>query len=470
MAYRYFGSSAIRVFDKATISEHHPGCVSVEFKPSLEIAQAADFDPEEIENYGPNGVELLFIDGTKDFVKISPVTTTISIGAFLKSKYDKIQTITLDGFSFDTPEHEDDIEAILHEFPTGFVKDYQYGLGLLKELDPIIHSIASIPNVQHLVISTREETRADERFYYLNYEDFEHLRLTLNRVVSRHQRESRKERFRIAHNSLLTVVDPEKYPVQKRPYKKNSIKEMISETTIQDDNISGVDSVAVVDLAKSNKKSIYKYARNEVDEFQADFNLLNLEDVISKSQKLLESKRSGEDKWQILLNDNPIILPLVFGYPVIKIEDQASVGGRTISGSSDKVTDFLVKNSLSNNLAIIEIKKPSTPLIRANSYRDSVYAVSLDLAGSIAQTLDQKYKLQKEIASLKENSGIYDIESYAVECTLVIGTMPEEKDKIKSFELFRNNQKDVKIITFDELIKKMQEIYRLLKTHINNVG
>ena len=239
---------------------------------------------------------------------------------------------------------------------------------------------------------------------------------------------------------------------------------MVSNTEIHDNALSKIDTEAIVGLTRSNKKLIYKRFKNEVDELQLDFNLLNLESVMDESQRLFESKRSTESRWQNLLNDNPIVLPLLFGHSVVKIQDQASVGGRTISGNGDKVTDFLVKNSLTNNLAIIEIKKPSTPLLRPSSYRENVYAATRDLAGSIAQSLDQKYRLQKEIASIKDNSGIYDMESYAIECILVIGTLPVGKDQIKSFELFRNNLKDVKIITFDELIQKMKDIYSILQS------
>ena len=464
MAYRFFGSSATDVFEKVTITEQYPDCASITFTPFQDIIHAARLDPAETENLRSNGIELLFIDSTKNFLSINPVSTFVSQDGFLRPKYREIRSITLDGFFFETPKDEDELQDMLEKLPTGFIKDYQYGLGLLKELDPIIHTVSRIPDVKHLVISNREGTKIDKDIYYLAYEEFENLRLVLNRVISHHQRDSRQERYRIAHNTLLTATSPEIYPPKRKPYKNNAVSEMVSNTEIHDNALSKIDTEAIVGLTRSNKKLIYKRFKNEVDELQLDFNLLNLESVMDESQRLFESKRSTESRWQNLLNDNPIVLPLLFGHSVVKIQDQASVGGRTISGNGDKVTDFLVKNSLTNNLAIIEIKKPSTPLLRPSSYRENVYAATRDLAGSIAQSLDQKYRLQKEIASIKDNSGIYDMESYAIECILVIGTLPVGKDQIKSFELFRNNLKDVKIITFDELIQKMKDIYSILQS------
>jgi hypothetical protein len=140
------------------------------------------------------------------------------------------------------------------------------------------------------------------------------------------------------------------------------------------------------------------------------------------------------------------------------------VGGRTFSGIGEKISDFLVKNNLTNNTALIEIKTPSTKLLNKKAYRESVYGPSQEFSGSINQLLDQKYKFQKEIVSLKGNSRIYDLESYSVNCVLIIGKTPEEIDQKKSFELFRGNSKDIEIITFDELLEKLKQLHDFLSS------
>ncbi|MCV5349372.1 DUF4263 domain-containing protein, partial [Escherichia coli] len=84
--------------------------------------------------------------------------------------------------------------------------------------------------------------------------------------------------------------------------------------------------------------------------------------LISSYEDLL-IKKTKEDTWQELFNQNPFILSLAFGYCAIKISDQASVGGKRLSGDGEKITDYLIKNSITNNLALIEIKKPSSVLL-----------------------------------------------------------------------------------------------------------
>ena len=156
---------------------------------------------------------------------------------------------------------------------------------------------------------------------------------------------------------------------------------------------------------------------------------------------------------------------MAFGYPIIKFSEQVCVGGRTFSGAGDKFADFIVKNNSTNNSALIEIKTPSTKLLGNNPYRGSVYTPSSEFSGSINQLLDQKYKFQKEIDSLKNNSRSYDLESYSVICVLIIGKPPEKIDQKKSFELFRGNSKDIEIITFDVLLEKLKQLHAFLSSN-----
>jgi len=189
-----------------------------------------------------------------------------------------------------------------------------------------------------------------------------------------------------------------------------------------------------------------------------------LKRLIEKFKEMLGKKRS-EAHWQKLFNDNPFILNLAFGYPIITIQDQAHVGGRKFSGAGEKITDFLVKHGISNNAALFEIKTPTTKLLNKRPYRENLYAPSSDLAGAINQMLDQIHKFQKEIATLKENARIHNLESYAVHGVLIIGKTPQDVDQQKSFELFRGNSKDIAIITFDELLEKLKLLHGFLSSN-----
>lgn len=85
----------------------------------------------------------------------------------------------------------------------------------------------------------------------------------------------------------------------------------------------------------------------------------------------------------------------------------------------------------------------------------------------VTQVLDQCYQPQQNIATIKNNNRIYDIESYAIHCILVIGTMLGDEDKKKSFDMYRRNSMNVQIITFDELLLKLIQLHEFLSNNHN---
>ena len=122
----------------------------------------------------------------------------------------------------------------------------------------------------------------------------------------------------------------------------------------------------------------------------------------------------------------------------------------------------LVKNKMTNNTAIVEIKKPQTKLLRKTPIQRGVFSPSTELSGAISQVLEQKYRFERDIARIKEDSRIYDIETYSVHCCLIIGKTPSGVEHQKSFELVRRNSKDVDVVTFDELLGKLKELSQFL--------
>ena len=117
---------------------------------------------------------------------------------------------------------------------------------------------------------------------------------------------------------------------------------------------------------------------------------------------------------------------------------------------------------MTNNAAIVEIKTPTTRLLNEKAYRGGVFVPSRELAGGITQVLDQKQQLETAIAYIKDRSGIYDLETYGVQGCLIVGTMPTEEERKRSFEMFRCNSKAVTIVTFDELLERLRNLEKFL--------
>jgi len=442
------------------IEEVHPNFVEVYFVAPERSLLAAGLDPKDAKKYK---TKLLDINGQHRFLTIYPISTFGEKSDFLKPKYWQIKRITLEvadiifpTFDGGVPTTPEGVLEVLEELPSAFTKDYAYGLGLAKPYRFIVDAVEALSDCSEIVITSQYPTGPcpDYTLFYISTKDFEQARRAMNSIDNLAQSAARAVKSTTAHNILAERLGvPKQDPkVGRHPYRK-----LFTAVAQGKDELSEEDQNSVIGALSSHATEIAQQQPEKLAKLRGDIELVTLEALINRYETMLD-ERLVEGRWQDFFNENPFILNMAFGYPVIKVRDQASVGGRKLSGDGEKITDFLVKNSLTNNTAIFEIKTPQTAILNKTPYRDGVFTPSTDLSGSINQALDQKYQFQKQIAQIKDNTRIYDIESYAVHCCLVIGKTPGGDDQKKSFELFRRNSKDVEIVTFDELLEKLKQL------------
>lgn len=171
-----------------------------------------------------------------------------------------------------------------------------------------------------------------------------------------------------------------------------------------------------------------------------------------------------EEFWQRSITENSFVLEYIFSWPCTIVKDKAYVGGKGVSNTGGKIVDFLVKNRITENAALIEIKTPQTPLV-GRSYRQGVINVSEDLSGSTLQVLDYKNSLNQHYHELTKGQGNLFV-AFDPRVVVLIGNAKVGlKDSIakKCFELFRNQMSNVSIITFDELFEKASLLINTLE-------
>lgn len=439
----------------------HPYFVEVYFVPPKHSLLAANLKPTQA---GKHRTKLLDISGQDNFLTIHPISTFGEKPNFLKPKYGQVERITLEGPDIVgiVPSTPEDVLEVLEELPSAFTKDYAYGLGLAKPYRFIVDAVEELSDCVEIVITTEHATGPDPKdsqFFYISKKDFEQARRALNSIDTLAQNAARAVKETTAYNILAERLGVPKLEPKagRHPYRK-----LFTAVAQGKEELSEKDQIAVIGALTRHAESLAEEQPEKLAKLRGDIELVTLEALIKRYEEMLGEKLV-EGRWQEFFNENPFILNMAFGYPVIKVRDQASVGGRKLSGDGEKITDFLVKNSLTNNTAIFEIKTPQTPILNKTPFRDGVFTPSADLSGSINQALDQKYQFQKQIAQIKDNTRLYDIESYAVHCCLVIGSTPDGDDQKKSFELFRRNSKDVEVVTFDELLEKLKQLSMFLR-------
>lgn len=172
-----------------------------------------------------------------------------------------------------------------------------------------------------------------------------------------------------------------------------------------------------------------------------------------------------EEFWQRSLQEQAFVLAQAFSFPLMILKGKAYVGGKGVENSGANLLDYLCRLQLTPNVVLIEIKTPATPLL-GREYRGGIYNVDTELSGAVMQVTDYKDSLLKEHAHLQRNSSAR-YEAFNPQCLVVAGNTTEfagDADRVKSFELFRNGLKDVTVITYDELFRKVANMVELLES------
>lgn len=186
-------------------------------------------------------------------------------------------------------------------------------------------------------------------------------------------------------------------------------------------------------------------------------------------------KCTNEALWQKFFEKNQWVFGYGLGYIFLSSLDDKKleqiVQGHTVNNHGKRVDALMKTNGIISNLCFIEIKTNSTGLLDSKPYRIGCWASSKELAGAVAQiqgtvasaieTLTHKVAMQdKEGNPTDEEVFNYQPKSY-----LVIGNLDEfrnehgvNKDKYRSFELYRKNTSNPEIITFDELFERAKYI------------
>jgi Domain of unknown function (DUF4263) len=189
--------------------------------------------------------------------------------------------------------------------------------------------------------------------------------------------------------------------------------------------------------------------------------LANLRSVLKTWSASADNKE--EEFWQKLFARHSFVLSQLFAYPIILIKGKAYVGGKDLSNTGGNIVDFLYRTESSGAAVLIEIKTPRTPLLGAE-YRQGVFSAPNDLSGGISQVLEYRESLSAEFHLLKKaDDCLSAAEPY---CVLIMGDATRElttEAKKRSFERFRERLIGVRVLTFDEVFRRIEGLVSLLE-------
>lgn len=309
---------------------------------------------------------LLVMNVTTEMLTIWPIQQRFGHRDYGKPLFDSIRRIMIYkpiDDEYELPTDNGMLEDMLEDLPAGFYKDWRYGLGLRWEFRSIITTIQEMPDIDTIIFHAPADQPGTDftrpPFYLL----FHSLRKQLTSTSERHQRAARKEKRTICHNTLLHRVAPESFQKEHLSLPPDTLAEMTS-CASGGIKLTKRDRRAAVKLVQQHTTSLAKEEPAELLRLKENIELVSLRELIDRCINLLNVSTT-EPKWQSFLSDNPFILTMAFHYPVVKIGDTPYVGGKSFRGSGGSHSDFLMAAAATNNLALVEIKRPGTPLVGA---------------------------------------------------------------------------------------------------------
>jgi hypothetical protein len=180
-----------------------------------------------------------------------------------------------------------------------------------------------------------------------------------------------------------------------------------------------------------------------------------------------KSTHSEEKIFQFFFEKNEWIFGYGLDYRFQNIlQREAHLSEAELNGSNTVIGDYLIGDKMFTTF--IELKKPTTNLFGNSSNRSNSWKLSNDLIDSFSQILEHKASGQIRLEQKQFIKGEpLQQKSFDSKVILVIGhwneldessSTFEREIKMKTFELFRRDSRNVEIITFDELYDRAKFI------------
>lgn len=203
---------------------------------------------------------------------------------YLKPKYGDLTTITIPSgdFGWTLPDSQAGFDDLLSDLPTGFSKQFQYGLGLKWEYRFLVHAIVDIPGTTELVISAGAETTIASPTYRLGVKHYEQLRRGIDSISRRYQREALEDKLLLAYTNLLHVVAPGDFPLRTKKVRPGAIYELVK-IGGERSTFSRSDGQAAISMIKANKEEIAKTDADALLALRTDIEKITLGTLIQKA-------------------------------------------------------------------------------------------------------------------------------------------------------------------------------------------
>ena len=365
------------------------------------------------------------------------------------NKYKTIRKFTYIGFN--------------KKLPVGAIKSPTFGYGFTKKLNPFAYFINDNYDFKEVIVGKGGKVEFDivNKKLFLNDKSLQYLHNEFDNIFKKN-----KEEVDFVLKNCLNSLFPKEIASPDKNYIPNALSLSLAAWGNSIDEFSESDKNAIKDLFDKLSIGTDFLTKESLKKTKEIVDNKYIQATLKKYKELMDLVTDGdslEKKWQLFLKENSWIFSSIFAQPVILYRDEAYVGGKNIDNQNGKFNDFLIKNSLSDNVSFLEIKTHKTKLLDNTPYRgNDVFSASKELTGCINQVLNQRDNFQKEFYQQKVKSKA-NFETFNSKCVVLIGSVMDlTEDQKYAFELYRSNSRDVEVLTFDELKFKIESLQSIM--------
>jgi len=181
------------------------------------------------------------------------------------------------------------------------------------------------------------------------------------------------------------------------------------------------------------------------------------------------SGNQPEKVWQHFFRANDWIFGVGLDYRFLGLlQSEAHIAAEDAAGRDGAIADFLM--GATDFTVLVEVKTPQAQLFQKSTNRANSWQLSGDFVGAVSQMLEQKaswqVKAETGAAGNFDGSGnLINQRTADPKCILIIGsegafagTEKARAIKLRTFELFRRDSRNVEIVTYDELLERARFI------------
>lgn len=250
------------------------------------------------------GVKLVDFDPETGLVMIHPINTLATHSGYLGPKYEKVRTLTLETALLEDYYEDADIKSIFEALPSGFVKDFAYGLGLLKDCNRLIRLIEANTPCGEIVFSNGNSAMIEGTRFHLGLSRFASIWSEIGRINDRGNRAAGRVKDVFVHNNLAATLglSTAEFSLGRHPDSR-----VIAKAADGIEELSEIERDALIGAVASESAAIAENAPEKFQQLKRDIELVSLDHLIETYATSLDEGKS-ERYWQTFFDDNAFAL------------------------------------------------------------------------------------------------------------------------------------------------------------------